>query len=249
MKGNNMKNFKCKIAYLGTNFFGSQRQPNKRTVQGEIEAAIKQVTGEELTLTIAGRTDSGVHAEGQVINFKSETNLMPHALTKLLNRTLPSDVQIQSIEEVSQSFNARFNAKEKIYSYKFYTAKEVNPILDSFALCVTYKIDIKKMQQACNFIKGKHDFKAFMSTGGKVKDTIREVKEIKISKLKSNLYELTIKGNAFLYNMVRIIMGVLLRVGDGTLEPDQVGQIIQGGIRPKTKTAESKGLTLVSVKY
>ncbi len=244
-----MKNFKCVISYLGTNFYGSQRQPNKRTVQGEIEKAIKNITGEDITLTIAGRTDSGVHAEGQVINFKSETKLTPHALTKLLNRNLPCDVQIQSTEEVNESFNARFCAKEKTYSYKFYLSKEINPVIDINSLCVPYKINIENMKKACKFIKGEHDFKAFMSTGAKVKDTIRKVKSIKILCFKNNFYELKITGNAFLYNMVRIIMGVLLRVGDGTLQPDQIGQIIKSGIRPRTKTAEAKGLTLESVKY
>ena len=244
-----MKNFKCIIAYNGTGFYGSQRQPNKRTVQGEIEKAIKQVTGENVNLTIAGRTDSGVHAEGQVINFKSETNLTPHALTKLLNRNLPSDVQIQSIEEVEDNFNARFCAKLKTYSYKFYLSNEINPVIDNFALCVPYKIDIEKMKNACTYIQGEHDFKAFMSTGAKVKDTIRKVEKIDIFHIKNNIFELKITGNAFLYNMVRIIMGVLLRVGDGTLQSDQIGQIIKDGIRPRTKTAEAKGLTLESVEY
>lgn len=244
-----MKNFKCVVAYNGTNFFGSQRQPNKRTVQGEIEKAIKDVTGEVVTLTIAGRTDSGVHAEGQVVNFKSETKLTPHALTKLLNRKLSSDVQIQSIEEVSLDFNSRFDAKLKTYSYKFYLSKEINPVIDNFALCVPYQIDIIKMQDACKFIKGKHDFKAFMSVGSKIKDSVREVEDVKILKLKENMFELKITGKAFLYNMVRIIMGVLLRVGDGMLQPDQIGQIIKDGIRPRTKTAEAKGLTLERIDY
>ena len=108
-----MRNFKCVVSYLGTNFCGSQRQVGHRTVQGEIEKAIKTVTGEELTLTFAGRTDAGVHATGQVINFKSETTLKPYSLRKLLNRQLNNEISILDIEVVSDDFNARFMVKQK----------------------------------------------------------------------------------------------------------------------------------------
>ncbi len=244
-----MRNFKCVVGYIGTNFFGSQRQTNQRTVQGEIEKSIKEITGEELTLTFAGRTDAGVHATGQVINFKSDTTLKPYALRKLLNRQLNPEISILDIEVAEDDFNARFMAKQKTYVYNFYLSEEINPVIDNIALCVPFKVDIQKMIDACSYIKGTHDFSAFMSSGSKIKDAVRTVLEAKIIKNSKIYYSFVITGNSFLYNMVRIIFGVLLRVGDGTLQPQDVEKIILSKQRPKTKTANAKGLILKEISY
>lgn len=243
-----MKNFKCIVAYNGTNFCGSQRQINQRTVQGEIEKAIKFVTGEDVKLAVAGRTDSGVHASGQVINFKSSTFLSCHALTKLLNRQLPTDVQIQNIELVDDKFHSRFSAKSKTYKYCFYCSKEINPIIDNIALNINFQIDITKMKKAASYLIGSNDFKCFMATGSNVKDTVRTIYSSEITQ-QDNVYIFTITGNAFLYNMVRIIVGTLLKVGDGTYQPEDILTFITNGTRPRVKTASAKGLTLYNVEY
>ena len=244
-----MNNFKCLVSYKGTNFCGSQRQNNQKTIQGEIENAIKVVTNEDITLTFAGRTDSGVHATGQVINFKSNTKLKPYSLRKLLNRNLDSNISILDIEIVDDNFNARFNAKQKTYCYNFYLSEEVNPVIDDIALQVPFKVDIQKMSDACKYLIGTNDFCSFMSTGAKIKDSIRTILVAKIIKRENNLYSFEITGKSFLYNMVRIIMGVLLRVGDGTLAPQEIETIINSKQRPKTKTASARGLVLKEILY
>ena len=244
-----MNNFKCVVSYKGTNYCGSQRQKNQKTIQGEIEKAINIVTGEDITLVVAGRTDSGVHATCQVINFKSETKLKPYSLRKLLNRNLASDISILDIEIADDKFNARFDAKQKTYCYNFYLSEEVNPVIDDIALQVPFKVDIQKMSEACNYLIGTHDFCSFMSSGAKIKDSIRTILDAKIIKRENNLYSFEITGKSFLYNMVRIIMGVLLKVGDGTLAPQDLVKIIDSKQRPKTKTASAKGLILKEILY
>ncbi len=207
-----MRNIKLTIEYDGKDFNGWQKQPNKLNIQGEIENAISRITGEEVELNASGRTDAGVHALGQVANFKTESKLDTNKFILALNANLKKSIVIKNAEEVSNDFHARYNCKEKTYRYIINNSKYGNAIYRNLEYHISQKLDVEQMKRAIMHFKGTHDFKAFKSSGTSSKSSVRTIyKAIIREETDKIIIELT--GNGFLYNMVRIISGTLVDVG------------------------------------
>ena len=244
-----MKRFKMIVAYDGTNYNGFARQPNGVTIQETLEEAISKIVQHEVRTLGAGRTDQGVHAKGQCVTFDSETKVPAEKLAKAINSQLPLDISVKSVEEVSMDFQPRFGAKRKTYRYQLLNAQVRDPFLYKYSLQYPYKLDIELMQEAANEMVGKHDFACFCSAGSSVKDTVREIYSIQIKK-HEELVTVDICGNGFLYNMVRIIIGTLLRVNEGKLSTGDIKKIINGKDRQKAgPTVPPQGLTMLEIIY
>lgn len=244
-----MKRFKMIVAYDGTNYNGFARQPNGVTIQETLEEAISKIVQHEVRTLGAGRTDQGVHAKGQCVIFDSETKVPAEKLAKAINSQLPLDISVKSVEEVSMDFQPRFGAKRKTYRYQLLNAQVRDPFLYKYSLQYPYKLDIELMQEAANEMVGKHDFACFCSAGSSVKDTVREIYSIQIKK-HEELVTVDICGNGFLYNMVRIIIGTLLRVNEGKLSTGDIKKIINGKDRQKAgPTVPPQGLTMLEIIY
>lgn len=237
------------IEYDGTAYCGWQVQPNGVTVQEEIEKALYKLTGQKVGITGSGRTDAGVHAEGQVASFKIEDTTIPaERFSFALNTILPEDIRILSSQKASEDFNARFSAKRKTYRYKMYVSKTCRPLKERYAYRID-DIDVDKMKSASKLLVGEKDFKCFCASNTSVKDTIRTVYSLCVERDKNDV-TITVCGNGFLYNMVRIIAGTLLTVGEGKLDENGVKEILNGKNRTKAgRTLPAKGLTLLSVEY
>ena len=243
------KRVKLTIEYLGTAYCGWQRQKNGISVQEVIEGALKKLFEESIALHGSGRTDSGVHAAGQVAHFDVDTTVPTENIPFAINSYLPSDIQILSAEEVGNDFHARFNAKTKTYRYALYVDKHIRPLIDMQATNVHIRPDIALMREAAKKLKGEHDFKCFLAAGSSVKDTVRTIYSLDISEAENKIY-VTVSGNGFLYNMVRILSGTLYYVGIGKLSVADIDKILNGKERKLAgKTLPAKGLTLLSVSY
>ena len=237
------------IRYDGTDFVGWQVQPGLRSVQGEIEAAVKAVTGECVRVTASGRTDSGVHAAGQVVNFKTDAKIPPEKFAAALNAVLPPDVKAMKSGRAKDDFNARFSAKRKTYVYNIYCADTDDPLKERYSARVPFKLDLSKMRAVSAVLEGTHDFKCFLSSGSSVKGTVRTVYSIKITKRGAD-YKFSVTGNGFLYNMVRIMVGTLVMAGAGKISAEDVLEGLNLGLREKMgKTMPAKGLILKKVEY
>lgn len=238
-----------KIAYDGTDFCGYQVQPNKRTVESELKLALDGLLKEDVKLVASGRTDSGVHALSQCVHFDTQTKIPVKNLKDAINSTLPKDLRVISSKKVSSDFSARYSCKKKTYRYSCYLSKTENPMLERYKTLVEYPLDIDKMKAVSKTLEGEHDFKCFLKTGSSVKTTVRTIYSIKIVKKGSSL-DFYVTGNGFLYNMVRIIVGTLLAVGEGKLDEKSVATALQTGNRALLgKTASAKGLCLYRVNY
>lgn len=245
-----MKRIKLTIQYLGTNYAGWQVQPNLKTIQGEIQNAIKLGLGEECEIFGSGRTDAGVHAFGQVAHFDTNTKINPHSIYAVINRFLPKDIRILKSEEVESTFHARFDVKQKTYEYHFYQNNVVLPLLDGQNAFVAYDFNFEKASKACEYFLGTHDFCGFCSAGGKKKDTTRTIYSISLNKKQDSAFYLSITGNGFLYNMVRIIAGTIIEVGCGKILPEDILDIINSKERSRAgRTASARGLVLKKVEY
>lgn len=191
---------------------GWQKQPNKLNIQGNIERAIFEITGEEVNLIASGRTDAGVHSLGQVANFKTNSNIPIDKFAVAINSKLKKSIVVKKAEEVDERFHSRYNCKQKTYRYIINNSKEGTAIYRYLEYHMPVKLDIEKMQKAIKYFEGEHDFKAFKSSGTSSKSSVRTIYKANIIQDKEKIYiELT--GNGFLYNMVRIIAGTLVDVG------------------------------------
>jgi len=242
-----MRNLKLLIEYDGTNFAGWQIQPNGRSVQGEIKKAIKEITGENVNLIGASRTDAGVHARGQVANFKCQSKIPADNLKKALNSILPDDIVIRSVEEVDLNFHARYSAIEKTYRY-FITQDKV-AIGRNYFWFVKYEVDFEKLQKCAQMITGKHDFEAFSKKGSQTKNYICDVREANWEKQNGKLI-FSITADRFLYGMVRGLVGAMIDVARGRFEIE----IFERMIFEKFKSVEimhapACGLILEEVRY
>lgn len=241
--------FKLVIAYDGSNYCGWQKQVNNKTVEGELIKACNRIFNGDFVIKGSSRTDSGVHALGQVASLEVESEIALYKITPALNCYLPDDIVIQSTEEVEMNFHPRYCAKEKTYSYKIYNAKVPLPQLSRYTYFYYKDIDIKSMQKAAQYFVGEHDFFAFSSPGGTVKTSTRILYRCEVIK-KDDLIEIIVTGNSFLYNMVRIMVGTLIDVGIGKIKPEDISTIIESKDRYKAgKKAPARGLTLVEIKY
>lgn len=247
-----MKRILLTIEYDGTNFSGWQIQPEKRTVQGELETVLTALFGEKITLKASGRTDAGVHALAQKAHFDADFSIPTDKLCYAVNVRLPSDVAVRRAEEVPSDFEARFSAKEKTYKYTFYFDKITRPLIDRYAARVAYdenKFNVEKAKIALKKIVGTHDFSAFSSTGRPVSDATRTIYAASLEK-PDDAFSLTVTGNGFLYNMVRIIAGTIIEVGLGLIPETNVELALRSPDRALLgKTYPARGLCLTSVIY
>lgn len=244
-----MRNLKLTIEYDGTNFNGWQIQKDKRTVQEEVQIALSKILKEDVVITGSGRTDAGVHALGQVANFKTEKTIKPQELLFGINTMLPVDIVVTNVEEVDLEFNARNSAKKKHYRYVINNGKFPSALNVYREYHFKYFLDIEAMQMAADDLVGEHDFKAFASAGCTVKDTTRTIHLLKVNRLGDRVI-IDVVGNGFLYNMVRIIVGTLLDIGSGKLDICVMKNMLE--TRDRTlggRTAGSEGLYLVDVEY
>ncbi|MBQ8726377.1 MAG: tRNA pseudouridine(38-40) synthase TruA [Clostridia bacterium] len=238
-----------KIEYDGTNYCGWQIQPNGLSVQQVVEKAILSLTGEDVCITGSGRTDSGVHALGQVAHFDTQSSIPAEKFASALNQFLPEDVKVVESYKVDSEMHARFSAKRKTYRYSVYQSKHPRPLIDRYSARVEFPLDISAMQKACQKFIGAHDFIGFSSTGSDVKDTVREIYSASVESCGEQII-FTVCGNGFLYNMVRIMAGTLVAVGLGKISPDEMDSVILSKNRKKAgATMPPRGLTLVNVEY
>ncbi len=241
---------KLTVCYDGTNYCGWQVQKNGVSVQSVLVEAISALTGERVNLTGSGRTDAGVHALGQVADFKVEKcTIPPSNYAKALNTILPDDIKVLSSCQVSDDFNSRKSAKRKTYEYSFYTSDVLIPLKERYAYCVDGNLDFDGMGAVCDMFCGEHDFKCFVASGSSVKSTVRTIYSAKILPAE-NGFVLQVCGNGFLYNMVRICAGLTLAVGQGKLSLAEAKAMIDGKNRkPVVKTLPAKALCLTRVEY
>ena len=230
-------------------FGGWQKQPNKLNIQGEIERAISEITGEEIELIASGRTDAGVNSLGQTANFKTNSNLPVEKFPIAINSKLKKSIVIKSAEEVDERFHSRYSVKSKKYRYTINNSEYGSAIYREMEYHFPQKLDIKKMQEAAKYFEGEHDFKGFKASGTSSKSSVRTIYKAEVIKEGDRVYiELT--GNGFLYNMVRIISGTLLDVGIGKIKPEEIREIIESKDRKRAgKTLPAHGLCLVEVNY
>ncbi|AEH46222.1 tRNA pseudouridine(38-40) synthase TruA [Parageobacillus thermoglucosidasius] len=244
------KRIKCTLSYDGTHFFGYQIQPGKRTVQGELEQALEQIhKGKAIRVTASGRTDAGVHAYGQVIHFDTFLSLSPEQWKKALNALLPDDIVIKDAQEAAPSFHARFSATAKEYRYKVRIAQERDVFLRHYCYHYPYPLDMEAMGRALRLIEGTHDFTSFCSAKTDVDDRVRTIYKADMT-VRDDLLEFCFIGNGFLYNMVRIIVGTILEVGQGKRSVDSISSALAAKDRRFAgKTAPPQGLYLWKVYY
>ncbi|HWO94804.1 MAG TPA: tRNA pseudouridine(38-40) synthase TruA [Bacillus sp. (in: firmicutes)] len=245
-----MKRLKCTISYDGTHFSGYQVQPNQRTVQGEFEEVLKKMhSGQTVKIHASGRTDAHVHAYGQVIHFDTSLNIPADRWKKALNSLLPEDIAVREVQFVPMSFHARFNAVSKEYRYKITKSQERNVFQRYHMYHFPYDLDYIAMKEAIKYVIGTHDFTSFCSAKTEVEDKVRTIYEIEFFEEND---ELTFRfiGNGFLYNMVRILVGTLLDVGQGKIKSVEIKKILDGRSRELAgKTAPGHGLYLWQVHY
>lgn len=244
-----MKNIKLLIEYEGTNYSGWQRQHKKRTIQEEIEKAIKKIAKEDVNLIASGRTDRGVHAKGQVANFRTHSIIPGGNYKFALNIKLPDDIRIIDSCEVGMDFHSRFHANYKRYRYIIYNGKMPSAIYRNFSYHVSYDLDIDEMSASLEHFIGYHDFESFMGRKTKVDTTMRTIYSMEIERC-GDFIEITIEGKSFLRNMIRIMVGTLIFIGRGIMSKEDLPGIIQGKDRILAgPTAPAQGLFLEKVYY
>lgn len=245
-----MKNYKLTIQYDGTRYKGWQTQNSTDlTIQGKLQDVLTQLASHPVELTGSGRTDAGVHALGQVANVRLEGSQTCEEIRDYLNRYLPEDIAVTVVEEAEERFHSRYHALSKTYLYRIHTGK----IPDVFGRKYTYSyqtpLEVSRMRQAAGYLVGTHDFKAFCGNKKMKKSTVRTIYEIRIEETENELC-IYYTGNGFLQNMVRIITGTLLEIGDGRREPEEILSILEGKNRETAGyTAPACGLTLCKVTY
>ncbi len=243
------RNIKIIAKYFGKNYHGWQKQLGEKTIQGEIEKSAAEIFGESIYLIGSGRTDAGVHALGQTANFITRHNIPEDKILYALNSKLPRDIRIIHSEEVPMGFHSRYDALGKTYEYKIYNSRIIDPFIKDTSYFVPYKLDIEKMYRVKDFFEGEHDFKGFMSTGSSVDNTVRKIHNIRMNE-DNKIIKLSITGNGFLYNMVRIIVGTLIDIGRGKIEENSIEKIIKSKDRNLAgHTAKAEGLFLKKVYY
>lgn len=244
-----MKNIKLTIEYDGTNYQGWQKQKIGETIQGTLERAIEELIKEDVEVTGSSRTDSGVHAKGFIANFKTESTIPSNKFREALNYRLPEDIVILKSEEVSDDFHSRYSAKGKTYSYSIINRDVLSAIYRNYYYHVKKKLNTEAMKEACKYFIGTHDFNAFKSSGGSVKTTVRTITDLHIEQ-NGDLIKIYVTGDGFLYNMVRIIVGTLIMVGNNKIKPSEIKEIIDSKDRKKAGICvPANGLILEEVYY
>lgn len=245
-----MKNYKFVLQYEGTRYQGWQRQQStENTIQGKLEALLSKMCGEKVEVQGSGRTDAGVHALAQVANAHMSTELTAAQILEYMNRYLPEDIGVLSVEEVPDRFHSRLNARGKTYRYEIINSEIPQVFRRRYAHVVPERLDVEAMQRAAGFLMGQHDFQAFTSAKKGKKSTVRRVEQIRAER-RGDLVVLTFSGDGFLYHMVRILTGTLIQVGLGQRASEEMKDILASRSRERAgELVPAKGLTLVEVRY
>ena len=244
-----MKRIKLTVAYDGTNYCGWQLQRNGITIEEVLNKTLSDFFHQEIRVIGASRTDSGVHALGNVAVFDADVTMPPEKIAYAINNLLPDDIRIQRSEEVADDFHPRYCETRKTYEYKIYNAQFPDPTVRLYSHFVYFHLDEEKMQQGASYLVGEHDFKSFCTPKEDVENTVRTIYYIKVIR-EGNMVRILVNGNGFLYNMVRIIVGSLLKVGMGMIEPLEIGNILEAKDRTKAgHKAAACGLTLLNIEY
>lgn len=261
-----MPSFKITLAYDGAQFCGWQLQPNQRTVQGELERAWREITGETVRMCAAGRTDAGVHAAGQVASVESATNIPPRSLVLALNARLPLDAAVRAIELAPDGFHATHDAKFKRYRYSIYNDARRPVMVRGLAWHIPTPLDLRAMQAAGKRLVGTHDFVSLQSAGSERESTVRTIFAVEVERAgegarnaartpviddeRDALIIIDVEGDGFLYNMVRTIAGTIVEVGRGKRPPEWVAEVIAAKDRSAAgQTAPPHGLSMLWVAY
>lgn len=251
--GVTLRNIKLTIAYDGTNYHGFQEQRGTGlvTVQEVLEKCLSRLVGREVRVIGAGRTDAGVHARGQVVNFDAcGWNIPTERIVLALNGMLPRDIAALKAEEVGPEFHARYSALAKIYRYTIYNSRIPSPFWRLYSHFVPRPLDVQAMARAAQRLVGTHDFASFQAAGSPVKHTVRTLFSADVCREGKELVHLTFRGDGFLYNMVRIMVGTLIEVGLGKRDPDDIPAILAARDRTRAgPTAPPEGLCLERVEY
>ncbi len=244
-----MKRFRLKVAYDGTNYCGWQVQPNEVTIEGVLNKTLCELLEEDIEVVGASRTDSGVHSDGNYCIFDTDTHIPAEKIAYALNQRLPEDISIVKSDEVDMDWHPRYQDSVKTYVYTIVNREMPDPIRRLYTYFTYSKLDVDKMKEASQYLVGEHDFASFCSAGSQVESTVRTVKSLEITQNGDEI-AIIVKGDGFLYNMVRIIAGTLLEVGEGKIEPSDMADILESKDREKAgKTAVARGLKLVEIKY
>ncbi len=247
-----MKRVKLIVAYDGTNYCGWQVQDNGETIEGVLNRTLSEFLGEEITVTGASRTDSGVHALGNVCIFDTDARMPAEKFSYALNTRLPDDIKIVDSCEVAADFHPRHTDSVKTYEYRIWNDTFPNPLNRLYTAFTYLKLDTEAMNEAGQYLVGEHDFKSFCSSGSAVLTTVRTVKSLSVTRDENEprLIRIRVSGTGFLYNMVRIIAGTLMEVGCGQRSVSEVNDILLACDRKFAgKKAEARGLTLVGIEY
>lgn len=243
------KRVKLTVAYDGTNYCGWQVQPNGVTIESELNRHLSELLKEEIHVIGASRTDAGVHARGNVAVFDTSARMPAEKISYAMNTRLPEDIRIQDSREVSGDFHPRFCNTVKTYEYKICNRRFPDPCSRLYSLFYYWDLDEKRMQQAAKHLIGTHDFTSFCTNKPEVTDRVRTIYSLDVIR-EGEMITVRVCGSGFLYNMVRIIVGTLLRVGSGMIEPDEIPAILQAKDRGRAgETARPQGLTLVEIRY
>jgi tRNA pseudouridine38-40 synthase len=245
-----MRNIKLTVSYDGTDFNGWQTQPGYRTVQETLEGAIAKLTGaERVRVNASGRTDAGVHAVGQVVNFYTESRYPADVLVRAINAHLPADVVVKDAADVPQSFDANRDARRKLYRYVIHDGAVPDPFLRRYAMQSRHQLDAAAMRRAAESLKGRHDFHSFETDWPNRMSSVRTVTHLAVNRFGDWIW-LDVEADGFLYNMVRAIAGTLINVGRGYWPEEQVAKILHAEDRAQAgPTAPAQGLFLMRVTY
>jgi len=244
-----MKRILLTVEYDGTNYAGWQRQINGLAVQQVLEEALQKATRERIVVTGASRTDAGVHALGQAVHFDTESRIPPEKYPFVLNTMLPRDVRVHSGREVPPEFHARFMTSGKRYTYRIINSRHASALRRNSHVHVPVPMDVTLMRQAAPQLLGKHDFAAFQAAGGTAKTTVRTIRSVQLDQQGDEII-LTVEGDAFLYNMVRIIAGTLIEIGQGKRHVNAFSEALETLDRLSLGvTAPPHGLELTKVYY
>jgi len=245
-----MRNIKLLIEYDGTNYQGWQVQPKGPTIQGILEEKLGLLTGRPVQLFGSGRTDSGVHALGQVAHFKTQSRMDIHTIQRALNSLLPPDIVIQKVEEVDEGFHARKHSKSKIYEYRILNRNLRSAFHRGYVWHIPQKLNLAEIRKATQSLVGEHDFSAFCTVGSPTRTTVRRVIRAEWRRGRDGLLRFEIEANGFLKQMVRSIIGTLVEIGKGKMKAVEIRMILNSKDRKEAgPTAPAQGLFLKKVKY
>ena len=237
------------VEYDGEKFHGWQKQPRLRTVQGELEKALRKILHEKIVIVGAGRTDAGVHAKGQVAHFETKSRMDAETLVRALNAVSPKDLAVLRAGQAPDSFHARFSARWKCYTYHIWNSRAPVPLARRTTWHLPDPLDADKMKRACKFLAGKHDFSAFQAGPRRPKDCVRHLRRLTVTR-KGNLVSINLEANGFLQSMARMIVGTLVRVGRGRMSTREVKRILQSRNQKLAgPNAPPHGLCLERVRY